>query len=204
MKKLMTDNFLEVTDPYGVFERWLKQANAYEINDPNAMALSSVDFSGLPNVRVVLLKSWDEKGFVFYTNMESQKGEEVLHAGKAALNFHWKSLRKQVRIRGLTEQVSDAESDAYFASRPRLSQIGAWASKQSRPVANRQTMMDEVAALEEKYLNQEIPRPDYWKGTRVKPLYIEFWQDGDFRLHDRCVFKRADLSENWQQERLYP
>ena len=204
MKKLMTNNFLEETNPFKTFEHWLNQAKAHELNDPNAMALSSIDFNGMPNVRIVLLKDWDERGFVFYTNMESQKGEEVLSAKKAAVNFHWKSLRKQIRIRGITEQVSDDEADAYFASRPRLSQLGAWASKQSRPLDSRQTILDAVAALEEKYINQDIPRPDYWQGTRIKPLYIEFWQDGDFRLHDRCIFQRSDLSQSWQQQRWYP
>lgn len=204
IKKLMTDNFLEETNPFKVFEQWFAKAQAHELNDPNAMALSSVDSTGMPNVRIVLLKDWDERGFVFYTNMESQKGREVLQAGKAAANFHWKSLKQQIRVRGITEQVSDKDADAYFASRRRISRLGAWASQQSRPLDSRQTMLDAVAVLEDKYPGDDIPRPPHWKGTRIKPLYMEFWQDGDFRLHDRCIFQRADLSQNWRQERWYP
>lgn len=204
MKKLMTDNFLEETNPFKIFNQWFAKAQSHELNDPNAMALSSVDSTGMPNVRIVLLKDWDERGFVFYTNMESQKGCEILQAGKAAANFHWKSLKQQIRVRGITEQVSDEEADAYFASRRRISRLGAWASQQSRPLDSRQTMLDAVAMLEDKYPGDDIPRPAHWKGTRIMPLYMEFWQDGDFRLHDRCIFQRADLLDNWRQERWYP
>lgn len=204
LKKLMTDNFLEENNPYTVFERWFKEAKAHEVNDPNAMALSSVDFNGMPNIRIVLLKEWDEQGFVFYTNMESQKGRELLASGKAAVNFHWKSLKKQVRVRGITEQVSDAQADAYFASRPRISRLGAWASKQSDLLESRQTMLDAVEELERKYPDNDIPRPPHWQGTRIKPLYIEFWQEGDFRLHDRFIYQRSDTSQDWQQQRFYP
>lgn len=200
----MTDNFPEETNPFELFKQWFAKAERHERDDPNAMALSSVDSTGMPNVRIVLLKGWDERGFVYYTNMESQKGREVIESGKAAVNFHWKSLKQQVRIRGLTEQVSDAEADAYFASRRRISRLGAWASKQSRPLASRKTMMDAVAELEKKYPGDDIPRPPYWKGTRIKPLYIEFWQDGDFRLHDRFIFSRATVSGEWTKERWYP
>ena len=168
------------------------------------MALSSVDSSGMPNIRIVLLKDWGKRGFVFYTNMESQKGQEVLSTGKAAVNFHWKSLKKQVRIRGITEPVSDDEADAYFASRHRISRLGAWASKQSHLLDSRQTMLDDLAKLEKKYPNDDIPRPPYWHGTRIKPLYIEFWQEGDFRLHDRLIFQRSDVSQDWRKERWYP
>jgi len=140
----MTDNFVKETNPYALFERWFAEAQSSEINDPNAMALSSVDSTGLPNVRVVLLKGHDERGFVFYTNLQSQKGREVTQSGKVAANFHWKSVRRQVRIRGLTERVTDAEADAYFASRSRLSRLGAAASQQSRPLDNRETMMREI------------------------------------------------------------
>ncbi|MEM8839078.1 MAG: pyridoxamine 5'-phosphate oxidase [Pseudomonadota bacterium] len=174
------------------------------MNDPNAMTLSSVDHDGMPNVRIVLLKSWDEKGFVYYTNLESAKGVEVLGSGKAALNFHWKSVRRQIRIRGLTESVDDAEADAYFESRPRLSRIGAWASQQSRELQSREALMDKVATIEARYPGDDIPRPPHWSGTRVKPLYIEFWREADFRLHDRLVFTRSNPDSGWTRQRLYP
>lgn len=202
--KLMTDNFVEETNPNALFARWFAEAQASEINDPNAMALSSVDSSGLPNVRVVLLKGSDERGFVFYTNLESQKGQEVRQSGKAAVNFHWKSLRRQVRIRGLIESVTDAEADEYFASRSRMSRLGAVASQQSRPLDSRETMMREIERLDKLYPDEHIPRPDHWHGTRILPLYIEFWQDGDARLHDRSIFQRETIDQEWTQERWYP
>lgn len=200
----MTDNFVEETNPNNLFERWYSDAQSSEINDPNAMALSSVDSSGLPNVRVVLLKGHDDRGLVFYTNLESQKGQEVQQSGKVAVNFHWKSLRRQVRIRGLTERVSNAEADEYFASRSRMSRLGAVASQQSRPLDSRDTMMREIERLDKLYPGDDIPRPDHWHGTRILPLYIEFWQDGEARLHDRSVFKREALDHEWNQERWYP
>ena len=200
----MTDNFMEETDPFILFKRWLAEAGAHEPDDPNAMALSSVDSSGMPNVRIVLLKGWDERGFVFYTNMNSTKGQEVTQSGKAEAVFYWKSLHRQIRIRGTIEAVSDAESDDYFKSRRRISRLGAWASQQSTPLDSRQTLMDGVVALEKQYPGDDIPRPAHWSGTRIKPLYIEFWQDGDYRLHDRLVFTRPTLGDGWKGERWYP
>ncbi|MEP1444283.1 MAG: pyridoxamine 5'-phosphate oxidase [Hyphomicrobiales bacterium] len=202
--KLMTDNFVEETNPNAIFESWYAEAQSSEINDPNAMALSSIDLSGMPNVRVVLLKARDARGFVFYTNLESQKGREVLQSGKAAANFHWKSLRRQVRIRGLIEGVTDAEADEYFASRSRLSRLGAIASQQSRPLDSRETMMREVERLDKLYPDENIPRPSHWHGTRILPLYLEFWQDGEARLHDRFVFQRETIDQEWTKQRWYP
>lgn len=200
----MTDNFVEETNPFTLFERWFAEAQTHELNDPNAMALSSVDLTGMPNVRIVLLKGRDARGFVFYTNLESQKGREICATGKAAVNFHWKSLRRQIRIRGLSEPVTDAEADAYFASRSRMSRLGAMASSQSRPLDSRETMLADVKVLDEKYAGEDIPRPPHWHGTRIRPLYIEFWQDGEFRIHDRVVFQRKGLEDEWTRQRLYP
>ena len=200
----MTDNFVEETNPNTLFERWFSEAQTSEINDPNAMALSSVDSTGFPNIRVVLLKGYDDRGFVFYTNLESQKGQEVQQSGKAAVNFHWKSLRRQVRVRGLTEPVTDAEADEYFGSRSRMSRLGAVASQQSRPLDSRETMMREIERLDKLYPGDHIPRPDHWHGTRILPLYIEFWQDGEARLHDRSVYRRETLDQEWTKERWYP
>ncbi len=196
--------FTQRNDPFALFADWLKEAEKSEPNDPNAMALATVDEAGLPNVRMVLLKGADERGFVFYTNFESQKGQEILATGKAALNFHWKSLRRQVRVRGLVEQVSDLEADTYFASRARDSRIGAWASKQSRPLENRYALEQSVALWAAKYAIGEVPRPPHWSGFRVKPLAIEFWHDRPFRLHERLVFRRDAPDVAWTKARLYP
>ncbi len=190
-------------EPMAIFADWLSDAEAKEINDPNAMALATVDSDGLPNVRVVLLKGYDQRGFVFYTNLQSQKGQEIAASGRVALNFHWKSLARQVRVRGTIEAVSDAEADNYYHSRARQSQLGAWASAQSQPLADRATLEAAYRHVEEKYAAAEqIPRPAHWSGRRVVPTSIEFWQDGAFRLHDRVVYKR--LSEGWTHGRLYP
>ena len=180
----------------------MKEAEASEPNDPNAMALATVDETGLPNVRMVLLKGFDENGFVFYTNTESNKGRELLGQGKAAIVLHWKSLRRQVRARGPVTLVSDAEADAYFQSRPRDSRIGAWASQQSRPLESRFALEKAVALHTAKYAIGEIPRPPHWTGFRIAPVSIEFWQDKPFRLHDRVVFARE--GDGWRKVRLYP
>lgn len=198
------EGFSEATAPFTLFADWLDDAKASEPNDHNAMSVASVDDTGMPNVRMVLLKSFDKDGFVFYTNYESQKGQELLGQGKAALNFHWKSLRRQVRIRGEIEQVSAAEADDYFASRARDSQIGAWASDQSRPLESRFALEKSIAKYVAKFAIGKIPRPPHWSGFRVKPLYLEFWHDRPFRLHDRIVFRRDDVKDDWQKSRLYP
>lgn len=195
-------SWVEAADPIGLFEVWLAAASETETNDPHAMSVATVDASGLPDVRIVLLKGLDERGFVFYTNSESAKGEQLRGQGKAALCFHWKSQKRQVRVRGAAEPVSAADSDAYFASRARGSRIGAWASDQSRPVANRDALMAKTGEVQERFDGKEVPRPDHWHGWRVRPETIEFWQDGAFRLHDRIVFTLTD--NGWSKTRLYP
>jgi pyridoxamine 5'-phosphate oxidase len=196
--------FTDRDDPFTLFKEWMEDAKKSEPNDPNGMALSTVDEEGLPNVRMVLLKDFDERGFVFYTNYESQKGQEILASGKAALLFHWKSLRRQVRVRGLTEQVTAEEADAYFKSRPRDSRIGAWASQQSRPLTQRFELETAVAMNTAKFGLGDVPRPPHWSGFRVKPLAIEFWHDRPFRLHDRVVFRRPEPVGAWDRAKLYP
>jgi len=201
---LTAGDFSEAGDPIALFADWLADATTSEPNDPTAMALATVDPDGLPNVRMVLLKGHDAGGFVFYTNFESAKGRELTASGKAALLFHWKSLRRQVRIRGPVSTVSDAEADAYFASRPRGSRIGAWASQQSREMDGRYALEKAVAATTARYGIGEIPRPPYWSGFRVAPLEIEFWHDRPFRLHERIVFRRPEPGAVWGKARLYP
>ena len=201
--ELTTGDFTETAEPYRLFAAWLKDATASEPNDPNAVALATVDTDGLPDVRMVLLKGFDEQGFVFYTNFESAKGREILATMKAAMCFHWKSLRRQVRVRGPVEIVTDTEADAYFASRPRGSRIGAWASKQSRPLEGRFALEKAVAEYTARHAIGEIPRPPYWSGFRIRPSQIEFWHDRPFRLHDRIVFTANDKGE-WDKDRLYP
>jgi len=195
-------SWVEAADPIKLFETWLAAAGETEPNDPHAMSVATVDADGLPDVRIVLLKGLDKRGFVFYTNAESAKGEQLRGQGKAALCFHWKSQKRQVRVRGAVEPVTAAESDAYFASRARGSRIGAWASDQSRPVADREALMAKTAEIEARYEGEEVPRPAHWYGWRVKPEYIEFWQDGAFRLHDRIVFRPEGAA--WSKTRLYP
>ncbi|QDZ03260.1 pyridoxamine 5'-phosphate oxidase [Nitratireductor mangrovi] len=200
---LMKDDFTLSEEPLRLFAEWLSDAEKSEPNDPNAVALATVDADGLPDVRMVLLKGFDEAGFVFYTNFESAKGVEILGSMKAAMCFHWKSLRRQVRVRGPVEVVSDEEADAYFASRPRGSRIGAWASKQSRPLESRFALEKAVAEYTARHAVGTIPRPDYWSGFRIRPQSIEFWHDRPFRLHDRVVFA-ADGKGGWAKKRLYP
>jgi pyridoxamine 5'-phosphate oxidase len=200
--ELRSGDFTEEKEPFSLFGAWLKDAEASEINDPNALALSTVDGDGMPNVRMVLLKSFDQDGFVFFTNFESQKGRELLGQKKAAMVFHWKSLRRQVRVRGNIEVVSDAEADAYYESRPRGSRIGAWASKQSRPLESRFALEKAVAEYTLKFGIGSIPRPDHWSGFRLNPVSMEFWHDRPFRLHDRLEFRRA--GEGWETVRMYP
>lgn len=200
---LTSRDFTEAEEPYRLFAAWLAEAEASEPNDPNAMALATVDETGLPNVRMVLLKGFDERGFVFYTNFESRKGREILGARKAALLFHWKSLRRQVRVRGPVEVVSDAEADEYYASRPRGSRIGAWASRQSRPLESRFALEKAVAEHGLKFGIGDIPRPPHWSGFRILPVSFEFWHDRPFRLHDRIHFDAKDEG-GWEKSRLYP
>ena len=192
------------TDPFARFSEWFEEAKRSEPLDPGAMALATVDRGGMPNVRMVLMKGFDSNGFVFFTNTESVKGEELTHAAFAALCFHWKSIRRQVRIRGPVEPVTLAEADAYFASRPRGSQIAAWASRQSRPLPSRAELEEAVADVERRYRGKDVPRPPHWSGFRVRPLRIEFWQDREYRLHERLAFHRADPDAPWETALLYP
>jgi pyridoxamine 5'-phosphate oxidase len=196
--------FTERNDPFVLFAEWMRDAEKSEPNDPNAMSLATVDEEGLPNVRMVLLKDFDEKGFVFYTNYESQKGQEIQATMKAAVMWHWKSLRRQVRVRGRVEKVTEAEADAYFNSRPRDSRIGAWASAQSRPLEGRFALETSVAMYAAKYAIGTVPRPPHWSGFRILPLSIEFWHDRPFRLHDRVVFRREKPEGDWAKAKLYP
>ena len=202
---LTSGDFVEANEPFALFKIWMEDATKSEINDPNAMAVATGDQTGLPDVRLVLLKAFGSDGFVFYTNYEINKGREILSSMKAALCFHWKSLRRQVRVRGLVEKVSDEEADAYYQSRARGSRIGAWASKQSRPLESRFALEKAVAEYTAKYAIGNIPRPPYWSGFRIKPLSIEFWHDRPFRLHDRVVFSRPSPdAKSWEKHRLYP
>ena len=191
-------------DPLALFADWLREARAKEPNDANAMALATVDGDGLPDVRMVLLKDFDARGFTFYSNAGSAKGRQLAHSPKAALCFHWKSLRRQVRVRGPVEPVGDAEADAYFATRAREARIGAWASEQSRPLEGRFALEKRIAEVAARFGAQEVTRPPHWIGWRVRPLQIEFWRDRPFRLHDRLQFSRAAPDAPWAKARLYP
>ncbi|RCW21468.1 pyridoxamine 5'-phosphate oxidase [Ciceribacter lividus] len=202
--KLTSGDFTEENEPFTLFGTWLKDAESSEINDPNAVALATVDEHGLPNVRMVLLKEFDTRGFVFYTNFESQKGREILGQKKAAMCFHWKSLRRQVRLRGEVEVVSDEEADIYYRSRPLGSRIGAWASKQSRPLESRFALEKAVAEYTARYALGDVPRPPHWSGFRIRPVSIEFWHDRKFRLHDRIEFRRETVDSPWTKVRMYP
>ncbi|MEL6686089.1 MAG: pyridoxamine 5'-phosphate oxidase [Pseudomonadota bacterium] len=196
-------SWIDVSDPIALFDDWLARAGETEANDPNAMALATVDAGGQPDVRIVLLKGLSENGFAFYTNSESAKGEQLGEVSKAALCFHWKTQRRQVRVRGRVEEVGSEDSDAYFANRARGSRLSAWASDQSRPVEDRDTLIAEMDATEARFEGQDVPRPPHWIGYRVVPYAIEFWQDGAFRIHDRILYTR-DGDESWTKTRLYP
>jgi pyridoxamine 5'-phosphate oxidase len=201
---LTSGDFTQADEPFRLFEHWLKEAAASEPRDPTAMTLATVDAEGMPNARMVLLKGTDDRGFVFYSNTESQKGRDLERDPRAALVFYWKSLNRQIRIRGPVEQVTTQEADAYFASRPKQAQIGAWASQQSRPLESRLAFEKAVALYAAKYALGDVPRPAYWFGYRILPMVMEFWQDRPFRLHDRIEFRRADTTGPWNKTRLYP
>lgn len=193
----MNDN-----DPFDRFATVFRAAQALGIPDPNAMCLATADANGAPSTRMVLLKEWSRDGFVFYTNLQSGKGREILANPHVSLTFHWRELEQQVHIRGAAARVSDEEADAYFATRPHTSKLGAWASQQSRPLANRAILLTEVARLEALYIGRTIPRPPHWSGFRVTPTTIEFWTAGAFRLHDRQLFERD--GDEWRVSRLFP
>ncbi|MEW7008852.1 pyridoxamine 5'-phosphate oxidase [Lentilitoribacter sp. EG35] len=204
-EKMLTNNdFTQSDDPFELFATWMADAKASEPNDPNAMSVATVDEDGMPNVRILLLKDFSVDGFTFYTNFESTKGLELLASKKASLCFHWKSLRRQVRIRGGVTQVSEAEADEYYNSRPRGSRVGAWASAQSRELSERSELEGLVNQFTEKFGDGDIPRPSHWSGFRLTPLSIEFWHDRPYRLHDRIVFERAASSDDWTTKRLFP
>jgi len=209
-KTTLTDRLFDDSDtgeiePFSLFEEWFSAAQLSEPNDPHAMALATVDADGLPDVRMVLLNARDQRGFCFFTNFESDKGQQLQIHLKAAMVMHWKSLRRQVRVRGPVEVVADSEADAYFATRARVSQVGAHASKQSRPLANRYTLLERVETLNKSFPEHEpVSRPRYWSGFRIIPQAIEFWMDGANRLHDRVRFTRTLPDGEWSRQRLYP
>jgi len=201
---LRSGDFAEADDPLRLFAAWFEDAKNAEPSDPEAMALATVDADGLPNVRMVLLKGFDERGFVFYSSESSRKGGELAANPRASLAFHWKSLRRQVRLRGAVTSVSATEADAYFASRPRSSQIGAWASRQSSPLESRYAFEKAIALKAAQFAVGPVPRPPFWIGYRLMPIVIEFWHERPFRLHDRIEFRRADVGAAWTKTRLYP
>lgn len=203
-ERLFDDGNRSGLDPFAVFEEWFALAQESEPNDPHAMALASADAEGMPDVRMVLLNARDRRGFCFFTNFESDKGRQLLANPQAAAVFHWKSLRRQVRLRGAVEVVSPAESDAYFASRHRGSRIASSVSLQSRPLDSRQTLIARVEVLTAELGDADVPRPAHWAGFRIVPVMMEFWKDGEYRLHDRVRFTRSDADAAWQSTRLYP
>ncbi len=200
---LTSSNLAHAADPFRLFSEWFAEAEASEPNDPNAMALATVDADGMPDVRMVLLKGFDATGFVFYTNLGSAKGRQLQTIPKGALLFHWKTLRRQVRVRGAVTPVSDAEADAYFATRPRLARIGAWASRQSQPIESRPALERAVAVATAKFAVGDVPRPPHWSGFRIAPQEIEFWRDGAFRLHHRVRFTLTEAG-GWTKAMLQP
>jgi len=202
--RLTGGDFTEAAEPFRLFGEWFAEGKRAEPVNPDAMALATVDADGLPNVRMVLLKGFDERGFVFYTNLGSVKAHELDGSPKAALTFYWKSLQRQVRLRGTVAPVSAAEADAYFATRSRMAQIGAWASKQSSQLESRLAFEKAVAIYTAKFAVGPVPRPPHWSGYRVAPQEIEFWQERPFRLHDRVAFTRASATTPWSKTRLYP
>lgn len=201
--QLTSDDFTAADDPFSLFAAWFSEASRSEPADPDAMALATIDDDGLPDVRIVLLKGFGPDGFVFYTNYQSRKGRELAGHPHAALNLHWKSLKRQVRIRGRVAQTDEATSDAYFAGRPRLSQIGAWASQQSRPLESRAAFEAAAEEVTNRFAGLDVPRPPHWGGFRLVPVSIEFWQDRPYRLHDRIEF-RQDQAGGWTKTRLFP
>ncbi|WP_417449679.1 pyridoxamine 5'-phosphate oxidase [Kordiimonas sp.] len=200
----MDDKTAEFSTPFERLQAWLAEAEQTEPNDPTAVALATCTLGGFPSLRMVLMKGCDESGIVFYTNLESRKGRELAENPNAAMLFHWKSLRRQVRIEGAVEPVSSQEADNYFASRPRSSRIGAWASKQSREMAGRFEFEAAIAQYTAKFGVGDVPRPDCWSGFRLKPAYFEFWRDRKFRLHERVTFARQQQGKLWTVSELYP
>ncbi|MEM6603863.1 MAG: pyridoxamine 5'-phosphate oxidase [Pseudomonadota bacterium] len=191
--------------PMDIFAEWFAEAKEHEVSDPNAVSVATVDKNMLPNVRILLMKGYDARGFVIYTNYNSQKGQELTANPKVGLCFHWKSILKQVRIRGEVEKLSNKESTSYFHSRDRLSQIGAWVSDQSRELHSRENMLEKLEDIQKKFADNDIiPKPDYWGGYLIKPLEIEFWRNGSYRLHDRLVFTRNNFVDQWASKLLYP
>lgn len=197
-------DFVPPSEPWELFKTWFDLAVKNELNDANAMSVATVDSDDKPSVRILLLKGYDNSGFTFFTNRQSRKGKQLHAHQAAALCWHWKSLRRQIGAEGHVVHVSDIESDEYFATRPRGSQIGAWASQQSRPLDQRATLEQRVKVLEQEYQGQSIPRPPHWGGYRLIPNRIEFWQDREFRLHDRILYQRSSVDQPWRIERLYP
>ena len=204
MEPLTSSDFTEQNEPLALFAAWFAEAEKSEPNDPSAMAVATADTSGSPDVRMVLMKEYDEQGFVFYTNSKSTKGQQLASNMQAAANFHWKSLRRQVRLRGAVEIVPEAMSDAYFASRAKDARIGAWASQQSEPLESRFAFEKAIATQALRFNIGDVPRPPHWLGYRIKPLEIEFWHDRPYRLHDRIVFQRDSREAPWTKTRLYP
>src|SRR5690606_21330348 len=203
-ERLFDDGDRAELDPFAVFEEWLALAREAEVNDPHAMALASVDSDGMPDLRMVLLNARDARGFCFFTNLDSDKGRQLLAQPRAAMVMHWKSLRRQVRMRGPVEVVSSLEADTYFASRPQGSQIASSVSQQSRALESRQLLLDQVAEASARTGDDPVVRPAHWSGFRLVPTTIEFWKDGEFRLHDRVRFTRSGIDQSWTSARLYP